>query len=96
MPSLTAKMNKIDSEILLKSFLIPVLTTLSIFERRRITHRAIRPDNVFASGTEGGNFVFGDCVSVLPSWGQSTIFETIESTMTPPSGRGKGTIEDVI
>ena len=64
MPSLMAKMNKIDSEILLKSFLIPALTTLSIFERRKITHRAIRTDNVFASGTEGGNFVFGDCVSV--------------------------------
>lgn len=96
MPSLKAKTNKIDSEILLKSFLIPALTTLSIFERRKITHRAIRPDNVFASGTEGGNFVFGDCVSVPPSWGQSTIFETIESTMTPPTGRGKGTIADDI
>jgi hypothetical protein len=96
MPSLTAKIQKIDSENLLKSFLIPALTTLEIFERRKITHRTIRPDNVFSSGGEGSIFVIGDCVSVPPSWGQSTIFETIESTMTPPSGRGKGTIADDI
>lgn len=94
MPSLKAKIQKVDPEKLIKSFLIPALTTLAIFERRKITHRAIRPDNVFSSGADGSMFVFGDCVSVPPSWGQSTIFETIESSMTPATGRGKGTIAD--
>lgn len=96
MPKLTAKIQKVDPEKLVKSLLIPALTTLAVFERRKITHRTIRPDNVFASGIDGSVFVFGDCVSVPPSWGQSTIFETIESTMTPPTGRGKGTIADDI
>lgn len=96
MPKLTAKIPKIDPEKLVKSLLIPALTTLAVFERRKITHRAIRPDNVFSSGADGSVFYFGDCVSVPPSWGQSTIFETIESTMTPPTGRGKGTIADDI
>jgi serine/threonine protein kinase len=94
MPSLKAKIQKVDPEKLIKSFLIPALKTLAVFEQRKITHRAIRPDNIFSTGVDGSMFVFGDCVSVPPSWGQSTIFETIESSMTPPSGRGKGTIAD--
>ena len=96
MPSLSAKSAKIDSERILQSLLIPALTTLTLFERRKITHRTIRPDNVFSTGTDGGNFIFGDCVSVPPSWGQSTIFETIESSMTSAVGRGKSTIADDI
>ena len=96
MPSLRAKSAKIDSERILRSLLTPALTTLMLFERRKITHRTIRPDNVFSTGTDGGNFIFGDCVSVPPSWGQSTIFETIESSMTPAVGRGGGTIADDI
>jgi len=96
MPSLNSKIPKIDPERILKSLLMPALTTLSLFERRKITHRAIRPDNVFSRGPEGGGYIIGDCVSVPPSWGQSTIFETIESSMTPAVGRGKGTIADDI
>lgn len=94
MPTLSAKIQKIESEKLIKSFLIPALTTLSLFERRKITHRAIRPDNVFPAAAGSSIFLLGDCVSVPPSWGQSTIFETIESSMTPARGRGKGTIAD--
>ncbi len=96
MPSLSSRNPKIDSEKILKSLLAPALTTLTLFERRKITHRTIRPDNIFSTGPAGGNYIFGDCVSVPPSWGQSTIFETIESSMTPAVGRGKGTIADDI
>ena len=96
MPSLRAKIQKIDSEKLLNSFLIPALATLTVFERKKITHRAIQPDNVFPSGVDGSIFMLGDCVSVPPSWGQSTIFESIESPMTPVNGRGKGSIADDI
>lgn len=96
MPKLTGRYPKVDPEKLVSSLLKPALTTLEVFERRKITHRTIRPDNVFSPGTGDGPFIFGDCVSVPPSWGQSTIFETIESTMTPPTGRGKGMIADDI
>ena len=96
MPSLTAGIPKIDPEILIKTVLSPALVTLSVFERKRITHRAIRPDNIFKTAVEGAGCLFGDCVSVPPSWGQSTIFETIESSMAPPWARGRGTISDDI
>lgn len=96
MPSLTAGIPKIDPEEIIKSVLNPALVTLSVFERKKITHRAIRPDNMFRTAVEGAPFLFGDCVSVPPSWGQSTIFETIESSMAPPWARGKGTISDDI
>ena len=96
MPTLASKIQKFDSETLVKSLLNPALTTLQIFERRKVTHRAIRPDNVFRMGAESTVFFLGECVSVPPSWGQSTIFETIESSMAPPTGRGKGNIADDI
>lgn len=96
MNSLTTRIQKIPSETLIKSFLNPALITLTLFDRRKITHRAIRPDNVFRKSGGSGSFMFGDCVAVPPSWGQSTIFESIESSMTPSTGRGKGTIADDI
>ncbi|MEX2454902.1 MAG: hypothetical protein WD470_09370 [Rhodospirillaceae bacterium] len=96
MPSLTATIQKIPSETLIKSFLNPALITLTLFDRRKITHRTIRPDNVFRATGKSGTLILGDCVSVPPSWGQSTIFETIESSMTPATARGKGTIADDI
>ena len=94
MNTLATKIQKIPSETLVKSFLNPALITLTLFDRRKITHRAIRPDNVFRKSGGTGSFMFGDCVAVPPSWGQSTIFESIESSMTPPTGRGRGTIAD--
>lgn len=69
MPSLTAGIPKIDPEILIKTVLSPALVTLSVFERKKITHRAIRPDNIFKTAVEGAGCLFGDCVSVPPSWG---------------------------
>lgn len=96
MPSLAAKIPKVDSDTLVKSLLAPALKSLVLFERRKITHRAIRPDNVFTAGADGKIFVLGDCVAVPPGWGQSTIFETIESSMAPMTGRGRGTIGDDI
>lgn len=96
LPTLKSQVPKLDTDTLLNSLLAPALKTLLLFERRKITHRAIRPDNVFASGIDGKVIVLGDCVSVPPAWGQSVIFETIESAMAPVSGRGKGTIQDDI
>ncbi|MAJ93674.1 MAG: hypothetical protein EVA87_02100 [Rhodospirillaceae bacterium] len=68
----------------MKSVLSPVLVTPSVFDRNKITHRAIRPGNIFRTAVGGGGFVFGDRVSVTLLWGQSTIFESIRSSMTPP------------
>ncbi len=96
MPSLSGRIPKVPTETLIKSFLNPALITLTLFDRRKITHRAIRPDNVFKSIGKSGNIMLGDCVSVPPGWGQSTIFETIESSMTPATARGRGTVSDDI
>lgn len=96
MPSMKSKIQKLDGDTVIKSLLTPALKTLTLFERRKITHRAIRPDNIFATGIDGKVLILGDCVSVPPSFGQPTIFETIEKSMTPAAGRGKGTVMDDI
>lgn len=96
MPSLTSKIPKMDTDRIIQSLLVPALKTLVLFERRKITHRAIRPDNIFPTGKDGKTIVLGDCVSVPPAVGQSAVFETIESSMTPVAGRGTGSVLDDI
>jgi len=38
--------------------------------------------------------ILGDCVTTLPGFMQPAIYEPIESAMTPPIGRGPGSIRD--
>jgi hypothetical protein len=79
---------------LLQKVLAPALSTLVHLSRRGITHRAIRPDNLFATGDNSKPVMLGDCVSVPPAFAQPAPYETIESAMTPPLGRGPGTYGD--
>ena len=59
-----------------------------------IPHRAIRADNLFLCGSEGGDVVLGECVSALPGLFQPVACETIENGQTLPSARGAGRRSD--
>jgi hypothetical protein len=74
--------------------LAPAVRALAQLARRGITHRAVRPDNLFMSGDSASNFLIGECVTSPPGFAQPAAFETIESGMTPPLGRGPGTYND--
>ena len=67
----------------MKSVVSPVLVTPSVFDRNKIIHRAIRLGNMSRTAVEGGGFLFGDRVSVTLLRSQSTLFESIRSSMTP-------------
>ena len=69
----------------------PVVRALLRLSARGLTHRAVRPDNLFFMDTELREVVLGDCVSSPPGFDQPMVFETIERGMAGPGGRGEGT-----
>lgn len=72
----------------------PVVLTLGYLAQRSLTHRAIRPSNIYWSGNPNDSIILGDCVTAGPAMTQPAIFETISSAMTPPIGRGDGLTAD--
>ncbi len=75
--------------------LAPISKTLERLAERDVTHRAIRPTNMFL-GDDGQGVILGECASVPPAFDQPPAFETIESLMADPSGRGAGHLADDI
>ncbi len=72
----------------------PLLMGINNLSLRGLTHREIRPDNLFYLDAEKTKVVWGDCISSPPGFDQPPTFETIESSMCSPAGRGNGTTSD--
>lgn len=72
----------------------PLLTLFRELKDRGLSHRAIRADNLFFADTGGNTVLLGECVSVPPAYEQPPIYETIESMLAQPSGRGAGSQAD--
>lgn len=53
-----------------------------------VTHRAIRPENIFFLDEGKETIVLGDCVTAPGGIDQPVAYETIEYGMTMPAGRG--------
>jgi len=79
------------------TFLAPVVETLRRLEAQDLTHRGIRPDNLFLSkDKERPGVVLGDGVSSPAAYNQPVLFEPIESALANPAGRGGGAVADDI
>lgn len=72
----------------------PLLMGINNLSLRGLTHREIRPDNLFYLDTEKTKVVWGDCISSPPGFDQPPTFETIESSMCSPAGKGNGETSD--
>ncbi|HEY4042792.1 MAG TPA: hypothetical protein VGM32_13230 [Rhodopila sp.] len=73
----------------------PVARVLEILQHRKLTHRAIRPNNVFQSA-RGQPVTLGAAWAAPPAIHQPAVFESPYSAMCHPAGRGNGTIADDI
>jgi hypothetical protein len=89
-----AKISPLHPDELAKVFLAPAVLTLGYMAQRGLSHRAIRADNIYWHGGGRNSILLGDCISHSPALLQPVLYETIESGMTPPIGRGVGTIRD--
>jgi eukaryotic-like serine/threonine-protein kinase len=59
-----------------------------------MTHRGIRPSNIFFRDAARRMAVLGDCITAPPAAHQPAVYEPIESAMAIPSGRGNGLVAD--
>lgn len=94
LPLGTENVNPLHTEEITRCVLAPIILTLGVLTQRSLTHRAIRADNIYWDGGGRNSVLLGDCISHSPAFMQPVIYETIESGMTPPIGRGAGTVRD--
>lgn len=78
---------------LIRSVVRPIGSVLVLLEDLGLTHRGIRPDNLFLS-PGGGPAVLGDGFALPPGFAQPAAFEEPSSALCLPAGRGDGTIGD--
>lgn len=94
MPALNRPIEPIDEDRLVAGFLGPVVPVLRELTGRGVTHRNLRPTNVFYQDAKRRYMILGECVTAPPAYNQPTWIEPIESAMALPSGRGEGTPAD--
>lgn len=90
MPGLDVRMRPMNEDLVSRLLIRPAAEFLEQLANQNLSHRAIRPDNVFYTDVEQSRMVLGDCISAPPAMAQPTVFETIESGMALPAGRGDG------
>ncbi len=94
MTSLKGEIRRVDEYEITKKVVEPLTAAIKEITSRGITHRSIRPTNLFDMSGNGDRFAFGDCVTAPAGFDQSMLFETIESGMCTPIARGSGTFAD--
>jgi eukaryotic-like serine/threonine-protein kinase len=93
--SLTDKITPFPEEEILAGVLPGFVATMRRFLSVGHTHRAIRPTNLFFRAAAGDwNVLLGECVTTPPGLMQPKAYETIESMLTQPAGRGPGSAAD--
>ena len=92
-PALTTTAKPWPEAALIAHVLRPIAQVLQKLEIRRLTHRAIRLDNVFVAGP-GQPVTIGCAWAAPPALHQPPAYEPFYSLMCHPSARGDGTIAD--
>ncbi len=93
LPSMDATTQYWTVRELKRDFLIPIMDLLRRMQDDRLTHRNIRPTNLFRR-TNDDSVVSGQIYSAPPGYEQPAMFEPIERAMCPPITRGIGDLSD--
>ncbi|MCE2510207.1 MAG: hypothetical protein J4G10_04440 [Alphaproteobacteria bacterium] len=97
MPSLDTAIAPMMPQEISTVVVASLVEALRGLEVRELTHRGIRPDNLFyADEKEKKRVVLGEAVTAPAAYNQPVLFEPIESGMADPAGRGQGSQEDDI
>ncbi|MCA7118976.1 MAG: hypothetical protein LGL72_06140 [Acidibrevibacterium sp.] len=94
-PSLAASPRVWGERELLECVLRPAAMVLDALATRGVTHRAIRPDNIF-QGSAGEPVTLGAAWAGPPGSLQPALYEPPYVAMCHPAGRGDGVIADDI
>ncbi|MBF0327205.1 MAG: hypothetical protein HQL42_19345 [Alphaproteobacteria bacterium] len=94
MTNLRAEFKRIDEYDIPRRVVEPMVAAIKELTARGITHRSIRPTNMWFMDEGAERITLGDCVSQPPAFDQPLVFETVESGMANPVARGSGTFSD--
>jgi hypothetical protein len=83
-----------SEQLIARNIIKPALAMLKELGNLGITHRAIRPGNIFYALGNSGEVVFGECFAAPPGSDQPAVYETIENAGAHPMGRAPGTQAD--
>jgi hypothetical protein len=87
-------LKRLDEAEIAKKIVAPAVAALKFLKSQNLTHRAIRPANMFWASPERDRLLFGDAASCPPAYEQPMALEPIESGLSMPAGRGDGTNAD--
>ena len=86
----------LSDDQLINGFLTPAANTLRELSSRGITHRNIRPSNLYYTDASARMILIGECLSAPAGYNQPVHFETLECGMADETGRGSGSPSDDI
>jgi hypothetical protein len=92
-PALSSGLEPWPEAVILEQVLRPAALVLATMQDAGVTHRAIRPDNVFVAA-RGQQVTLGAAWAAPPAMHQPAVFEAPFSAMCHPTGRGDGTSAD--
>lgn len=92
-PSLATDLRAWSEAELITWVLKPAASVLAALAARGLTHRALRPENIFRAGP-GQAVVLGAAWAALPASQQNAVFEPPYVAQCHPAGRGEGSIAD--
>ncbi len=81
----------LEERVLTNQILPQLLAALRELEEIGVTHRGIRPENIFYGDDSRETLVLGDFLTVPPGRMQPSIYEPIETAQAMPEGHGIGT-----
>jgi len=84
----------VPEDELVRTLLPPLVSSLGQFFAAGATHRAIRVGNIFFRDAARRFPMLGDCCSTPPAVAQPVLYETVESGLANPWGRGDGAAAD--
>ena len=96
MADLGGEIAPMDELELTRVVLPSIASALGQLSANQVTHRAIRPDNIFYTDETRQGVILGENTSAPAGYNQPVMFETIDFGMAMPEGRGPGTTADDI
>ncbi|GGF75463.1 hypothetical protein GCM10011332_31790 [Terasakiella brassicae] len=87
-------LGKINQHEMVRKIIEPLCHGLMELSSRGVSHRQIRPSNLFFMDGSMERLVLGDCATVPAGYDQPILFETLERGAAPPAGRGAGDVSD--
>jgi hypothetical protein len=92
-PPVSSGLRPWSEPMLIELVLRPIATVLDQLQSRGMTHRGIRPNNVF-QGAQNRPLTLGAAWTAPPAMHQPAVCETPYAALCDPAGRGDGRISD--